>query len=42
MPDSMLYKINETPSPTETITSDNSVTKTCDTEIDISSDFGDF
>lgn len=39
---SMLYKINETPASTETLTTENSVTKTSDTEIDLSSNFGDF
>ena len=38
----MLYKINETPASTETLTTENSVTKTSDTEIDLSSNFGDF
>lgn len=39
MHDSMLYKINETP---DTVTGENSATVTSKSEIDLSSDIGDF
>lgn len=40
MHDSMLYKINETPD--TPVTGENSATVTSNSEIDISSDIGDF